>query len=121
MLEDAADLYDETFRPDPEQQRPQLVSGVINGLALIGVNFSVPEGELREWLARLLLSWNENYGTELITTDIERPIHPDLAPSSGRYAPNSRSRRPAGSSAAPTDYFGDRPVGQSASHHEAAS
>ena len=55
-LEDAAYLYDEMLRLNTDSHGPQLVSGVIGGLALIGVNFSVPEHDLRDWLANPLFT-----------------------------------------------------------------
>jgi hypothetical protein len=56
VLEDAAYLYDEILRAHIDSHGPQLISGVIKGLALIGVGFSVPEREIRDWLANPLFT-----------------------------------------------------------------
>jgi hypothetical protein len=48
---DAGQLYDELVRLNPGQIGPQLAPTVIEALASMGVDFSVPEAELRDWLA----------------------------------------------------------------------
>jgi hypothetical protein len=48
---EAAGLYDELVRIDPERIGPRLASSVIDALAAMGVDFSVPEADLKDWLA----------------------------------------------------------------------
>ncbi|MGE0220563.1 hypothetical protein [Mycolicibacterium sp.] len=55
-LEDAAYLYDEMLRINIDAHGPQLAGGIIRALGLIGVNFSVPENDLRDWLANPLFT-----------------------------------------------------------------
>jgi hypothetical protein len=50
-LADAAQLYGELGTLNPEQYGPPLAPAMIQALNRIGVDFSVPEVELREWLA----------------------------------------------------------------------
>jgi hypothetical protein len=55
-LADAAMLYDETLRLNTDQNGPLLAPGVIKGLATMGVDFSVPQHELLQWLANPLFT-----------------------------------------------------------------
>jgi hypothetical protein len=48
---DAVDLYDELVRAAPSTSGPALAPSVISALALKGIDFSVPAGDLREWLS----------------------------------------------------------------------
>ncbi|MER6957421.1 hypothetical protein [Streptomyces sp. NPDC000618] len=48
---DAAVLYDEMLRIDTDRFGPPLAPAVIEALAVMGVDFSVPEQDLRGWLA----------------------------------------------------------------------
>jgi hypothetical protein len=48
---DAAQLYDELLRLDTERLGTPLAPIVIDALAAIGIDFSVPQNELLEWLA----------------------------------------------------------------------
>lgn len=50
-LADAAFLYDEMLRLNPDANGPRLAPGVIQGLGTIGIDFSVSDADLREWLA----------------------------------------------------------------------
>lgn len=50
-LVEAVRLYDVLLRLNPEQNGPSLVPAVIRALVRIGVDFSVTEVELRNWLA----------------------------------------------------------------------
>nr|MDT0661433.1 hypothetical protein [Micromonospora sp. DSM 115978] len=50
-LGDAVRLYDELLRLSPEENGPFLAPAVIRALDGIGVDFSVPEADLRDWLA----------------------------------------------------------------------
>jgi len=50
-LVDAVQLYDKLLRLNPEQNGPPLAPAVIRALDRIGVDFSVAETELRQWLA----------------------------------------------------------------------
>jgi hypothetical protein len=55
-LVDAVHLYDELLRLNPEQNGPPLAPAVIQALARMGVDFSVPEADLRDWLANPLFT-----------------------------------------------------------------
>lgn len=55
-LSDAALLYDEMLRLSTDGNGPMLAPAVIQGLGVIGVDFSVPEDELRQWLANPLFT-----------------------------------------------------------------
>ncbi|MGW7674491.1 hypothetical protein ACWGJX_46875 [Streptomyces sp. NPDC054775] len=48
---DAAALYDEMLRIDTDRFGPPLAPAVIEALAAMGIDFSVPEQDLRGWLA----------------------------------------------------------------------
>jgi hypothetical protein len=48
---DAAQLYGELVRLNPEESGPLMAPTVIEALAAMGVDFSVPESDLRDWLA----------------------------------------------------------------------
>lgn len=48
---EAAGLYDEMLRMDTDRFGPPLAPLVIEALAAMGVDFSVPDNELRDWLA----------------------------------------------------------------------
>ena len=50
-LVDAVQLYDELLRLKPEQNGPHLAPALIAALGRMGVDFSVPEVDLRDWLA----------------------------------------------------------------------
>ena len=50
-LADGALLYDEMLRLNTDRHGPVLAPAVLSGLALIGVDFSVPREELLEWLS----------------------------------------------------------------------
>ncbi|MEN3616114.1 hypothetical protein AAH979_42445 [Plantactinospora sp. ZYX-F-223] len=50
-LADAVRLYDELLRLNPEQNGPPLAPAVIRALGRCGVDFSVSETELHDWLA----------------------------------------------------------------------
>jgi hypothetical protein len=49
-LADAAQLYDELLRLNSGQNGPPLAPAIIEGLKIVGVDFSVAETDLREWL-----------------------------------------------------------------------
>lgn len=53
---DAVQLYDELLRLNPEQNGPPLAPAVIQALGRMGVDFSVPEVDLRDWLANPLFT-----------------------------------------------------------------
>ncbi len=55
-LVDAAQLNDELLRLNPEQNGPPLAPAVIQALGRMGVDFSVPEADLRDWLANPLFT-----------------------------------------------------------------
>jgi hypothetical protein len=55
-LVDAVQLYDELLRLNPEQNGPPLAPAVIQALGRMGVDFSVPEVDLRDWLANPLFT-----------------------------------------------------------------
>jgi hypothetical protein len=55
-LADAALLYDQMLRLNTDRHGPLLAPSVIQGLRTIGVDFSVPEGELLQWLANPLFT-----------------------------------------------------------------
>ena len=48
---DGATLYDVVLRADTERLGPQLAPAVIQALAAMGIDFSVPEIDLKDWLA----------------------------------------------------------------------
>lgn len=50
-LADAAQLYGELITVNPGGNGPPLAPAVITALALTGVDFSVPQAQLRDWLA----------------------------------------------------------------------
>jgi hypothetical protein len=50
-LSEGALLYDEMLRSSTDRNGPLLAPGVIQALRTINVDFSVPENDLREWLA----------------------------------------------------------------------
>jgi hypothetical protein len=50
-LVDAVQLYDELLRLNPEQNGPPLAPAIIQALGRMGVDFSVPEVDLLDWLA----------------------------------------------------------------------
>ena len=49
-------LYDEILRLNTDSNGPLLAPGVIQALRTINVDFSVPERDLREWLANPLFT-----------------------------------------------------------------
>ncbi len=53
---DAVQLYDEFLRLNTDQNGPMLAPAVLRALGVMGVDFSVPEGELKEWLANPLFT-----------------------------------------------------------------
>lgn len=55
-LGDMARLYDELLRLDTDKHGPRLAAGVIDGLAAIGVDFSVERSELLQFLANPLFT-----------------------------------------------------------------
>jgi hypothetical protein len=55
-LVDAVQFYDELLRLNPEQNGPHLAPAVIQALGRMGVDFSVPEVDLRDWLANPLFT-----------------------------------------------------------------
>ena len=55
-LADAAKLYDEMLRLNTDVNGPILAPSVIQGLATMGVDFSVPQGELLQWLSNPLFT-----------------------------------------------------------------
>lgn len=50
-LIDGLDIYDALLSTDPDRNGPPLAAGVIDMLMDMGVDYSVPEGDLRSWLA----------------------------------------------------------------------
>lgn len=48
---DAVNLYDELVRRSPDENGPPLAPAVIRALGRMGADFSVPEADLRDWLA----------------------------------------------------------------------
>jgi hypothetical protein len=53
---DAVQLYDELLMLSSDQNGPLLAPAVIKALATMGVDFSVPQSDLREWLANPLFT-----------------------------------------------------------------
>jgi hypothetical protein len=79
-LDDAAYLYDEMLRMNTDSHGPLLAVGVIRGLGLTGVSFSVPENELRDWLANPLFTPYPSIAEALLLTRrrLKAPIYIDV-------------------------------------------
>lgn len=48
---DAVQLYDELIKQNPDRHAPSLAPAIMQALGHVGVDFSVPESALRDWLA----------------------------------------------------------------------
>jgi hypothetical protein len=97
-LADAAGLYDEMLRLNTDRHGPLLAPGVILGLATIGVDFSVPQGELLEWLANPEFTPYPAIAQALflLRRKLKQPVFLDVIAFNYEHAPGVTSPRKIG-------------------------
>jgi hypothetical protein len=93
-----ADLYDELLRLDTDIMGPRLAPAVISALAAMGVDFSVPESDLKDWLANPLFTPYPSLAQALLGlgVNLKAPVFVDVIAfnyenTSGVPSPRQRS------------------------------
>lgn len=94
-LVDAVRLYDELARINPEQNGLPLAPHVIQALSRIGVDFSTPEADLRDWLANPHSTPYPAISQALLRSGwrLKAPVHLDVISWNYEHTPGVASPR----------------------------
>jgi hypothetical protein len=97
-LVDAVQLYDELGKLNPSESGPPLAPAVIQALGRMGVDFSVPEADLRDWLANPVFTPYPAVSQALLLSGwrLKAPVFFDVIVGNYEHTPSVASPRNSG-------------------------